>query len=85
MPLAESQTGEYKSEQAISGLIDLLWVEKVGRGFVVEGAVRSFLGSEARERGSAVILGMTITPTISTIRTRSRGKRLLRTCSGLFI
>lgn len=85
MPLAESQTGEYRSEQAISGFIELFLVEKVGRGFVAEGAVRAFLGSEARDLGSAVMVGMTTTPTTSTIRTRSMGIRLLSTSSGLFI
>lgn len=67
-----SHTGEYSSEQMISGFSLLLMGGKVGRGEIV-GEV-FILGSEARERGSADSLGSKITPTISNMRTTSMGK-----------
>lgn len=48
----------------------------MGRGELVGEIV--VLGSEARERGSAVRRGRKTMPAIRTIRTTSMGKRLLR-------
>ncbi len=76
--MAGSQTGEYRSEQAISGAL-------VFGVMMALGVTMTFFGSEARERGSAVMVGITTTPTMRTIRTRSMGRRLRSTCSELFI
>ncbi len=63
----------------------------MGRGLFGEGfkvsrrTVSLFLGSEARERGSAVRLGRKTIPATRTISTTSIGRRLLRMFSLLVL
>lgn len=56
----------------------------VTRGTVTLGVITT-LGSEARERGSAVMVGITMTPAMRITRTMRMGKMDLIVSSGLLL